>query len=130
MSQLSHPLTVPYHPEGKGIRVIQKYVSTVSEKHGSRQPSTQEGDICNYDFVGAVGLKRSRGRKAKIVYHVYWTGFGPDDMTWEPEHNFFIGDMEVLWSKYGRVNRAGKICWISGANDIQLQPDLSGVGDL
>ncbi|EXJ69174.1 uncharacterized protein A1O5_08109 [Cladophialophora psammophila CBS 110553] len=94
-------LTVPYHPEGKGIRVIQKYVSTVSEKHGCRQRSTQEEDICNYDFVGAVGLKRSSARKATIVYYVYWIGFGPNDISWEPERNLFRGDLEPNLSDFG-----------------------------
>lgn len=128
MTPPSHPITIPYRPERKGIQVIQKYVTTVSEKDGCRQPSTRKGDILNYDFVGAVGLKKGRSRKATVVYHVYWTGFGPDDMTWEPERNLFKGDLEVLWSKYGRVNSAGEICWIRGANDMQLQPDLSDFG--
>src|ERR1700743_2004033 len=116
---------MPYDPEEKGIQVIQKYVTAIPEKRGHRKPPTHKGNIYHYDFVGAVGLKKSTAGKVSVVYHVYWTGFGPGDMTWEPERHLFRGDLEELWSQYGRVNTAGKICLRPGKNDTQVQADLS-----
>ena len=118
-----------YHPKGEGIHVIQKYVSIVPKKKGCHKPSSHEGDIYKYDFVGAVGLQRNSAGRAIIVYHMYWTGFGPKDMTWEPESHLFAGDLEALWSKYGRVNTAGKIYAKPGGNETQVQSDLFDDGD-
>ena len=118
-----------YHPQGEGIRLIQKYVRTVPKKKSCHNRSTHEGDIYKYDFVGAVGLQRSSAGRATIVYHMYWTGFGPKDMTWEPECHLFAGDLEALWSKYGRANTAGKIYTKPGGNETQVQSDLFDDGD-
>ena len=60
---------------------------------------------------------------------MYWTGFGRKDMTWEPESHLFAGDLEALWSKYGRVTTAGKIYTKPGGNETQVQSDLFDNGD-
>lgn len=119
------PLT-PYHPEERGIKVIQKYVTAVSGDQGCTERSAQKGGVYDYDFIGAVGLRKGKARKAAVFYHVYWTGFGPKDMTWEPEHHIFREDLEMLWSKYGRVNRAGSI-HVRVGRDVPIRTTVSPV---
>lgn len=117
---------IPYHPEERGIKVIQKYVTTIPGDQGCTERSAQREGVYDYDFIGAVGLRKGKARKAAVFYHVYWTGFGPKDMTWEPEHHIFRDDLEMLWSKYGRVNRAGNI-HVRVGRDVPIRTTVSPV---
>ena len=118
-----HPsLKEVYQPHGKGMRVIQQYVNSIPEEHSPGKPAAQQGDIYAYEFVGAVGLRKSRSGKVTIWYHVKWKGFGISAMTWEPEHHFYGPDLEALWAEHGRINPAGKIWGTSGKHGKQLQP--------
>ena len=104
------------------MRVIQQYVDRIPEEYSSGKLATQQGDIYDYDFVGAVGLRKSRSGKVTVWYHVKWKGFGISAMTWEPEHHFYGPDLEALWAEHGRINPAGKIWGTSGKHGKQLQP--------
>lgn len=81
--------------------------------------------------LGRLASGKGKAGKAAVLYHVYWTGFGPKDMTWEPEHHIFRDDLEILWSKYGRANRAGNI-HVRVGKDVPIRTtvaplDTSGV---
>ena len=120
-----HTSLEAYQARGRGIRVIQQYVNSIPEEYNCSKSSVQEEDIYDYDFIGAVGLKKSRSGRFTIWYHVKWKGFGINAMTWEPEHHFFGPDLEALWAEHGRVNPAGEISWTSEKHDKQLQPYAS-----
>jgi hypothetical protein len=51
---------IPYHPEGRGIQAVQKYVTTIPEDHYCTSPSGYGAGVYKYDFVGAVGLKKGK----------------------------------------------------------------------
>lgn len=112
------PPPAAYCPKGKGIRVIQQYVSSIQEDHRRRNFSAREGNIWDYDLIGAVGLQRCKSGKVAVVYHVKWKGFPIRNMTWEPENHLFEGDLELLWLEHGRVNTTGTISWVSGHNNL------------
>ena len=124
-----HTSFATYKPKGKGIRVVQQYVNSIPRKPSSSKPSEQEEDICDYDFIGAVGLKTNRSGDVVVLYHVKWKGFGIRAMTWEPEDHFFGPDLEALWAKHGRVNSAGEILGMSGRHGKQLHPYALDKGD-
>lgn len=48
---------IPYHPEERGIKVIQKYVTAVPGDQGCTERSAQREGVYDYDFIGAVGLR-------------------------------------------------------------------------
>ena len=122
MPQLS---PAAYCPESKGIKVIQQYVSAIAEEVSPGETCAREGDIWDYDLIGAVGIKTSAKKsRATVVYHVKWKGFPISDMTWEPESHFHRGDLEILWSTYGRVNTAGKVVKFDG-QDRSSEPAQS-----
>ena len=101
---------VPYCPKSEGIKVIQQYVSTIVEEISLGETCAQEGDIWDYDLIGAVGLKAgAKKNRATVVYHVKWKSFPLSDMTWEPESHFPRGDLEIIWSTHGRVNAGGEV---------------------
>ena len=113
------PSTVAYSPEGTGIRVIQQYVFTIPEEGSRSETFAREGDIWDYDLIGAVGLKKSKTGKVTVMYHVKWKGFPTSVMTWEPENHFPQGDLELIWSTHGRVNTAGEVSRFRRENDEQ-----------
>lgn len=126
MQQLS---SIAYCPKSTGVKVIQQYVSTIAEEARPGETCAREGDIWDYDLIGAVGLKGStKKNRATVVYHVKWKGFPISDMTWEPESHFHRGDLEVIWSTHGRVI-AGKVVKFDGEDDgLQRDsPDRSSV---
>lgn len=124
MQQLS---PAPYCPKSEGIKVIQQYVSTIVEEASPGESCAREGDIWDYDLIGAVGIKASAKKsRATVVYHVKWKGFPIREMTWEPESHLPRGDLEILWSIYGRVNTAGKVVKFHG-EDRSSRPAQSAV---
>ena len=114
---------VTYCPKSQGIKVIQQYVSTIAEEVSPGEASARDGDIWDYDLIGAVGVKASaKKNRVTVMYHVKWKGFPISNMTWEPESHFPQGDLEVIWSTYGRVTTAGKVVKFRG-EDNGLQRD-------
>ena len=116
---------VVYCPETEGITIIQQYVFTIYEDFSDGETFTQEGDIWDYDLIGAVGLRTGKTGKATVKYHVKWKGFPISAMSWEPESHFLQSDLELIWSKHGRVNATGEVIRFSRVDD-EPRPDLSG----
>lgn len=112
------PPPVAYYPQGRGIRVIQQYVTAISERYNPGDARERERNTWDYDLIGAVGLKESKPtKKSTVMYHVRWRGFPISKMTWEPEIHFSPSDLEPLWLTHGRVSTTGEISRFGGDND-------------
>jgi hypothetical protein len=79
------------------VALLEKYIeNTIPGRVDPPEPPTGD-DLDFYEASEIVDSKYiGRGRGRRVLYLVKWSGYGRDDMTWEPYENIIEGGDQLL----------------------------------